>query len=96
MVVCAESLSHVQLFATPGTIAYQVPLSMGILQARILESVAMPSNQTFFFKVVHWHDCWIMGRLESRVISICYILLQFYHGQIPTVQSVFLPVMYMR
>ena len=29
--------SHVRLFATPGTVARQAPLSMGILQARILE-----------------------------------------------------------
>ena len=28
MCVCAQSLSFVQLFATPWTIAYQVPLSM--------------------------------------------------------------------
>ena len=33
----------VQLFVTLWTIAHQVPLSMGILQARILEWVAMPS-----------------------------------------------------
>ena len=32
-----KSLSHVQLYATLWTIAYQSPLSMGILQARILE-----------------------------------------------------------
>ena len=32
--------SHVWLFATRWTIACQVPLSMGILQARILERVA--------------------------------------------------------
>ena len=36
-------LSHVQLFATPWTVAHQDPLSMGILQARILEWIAMPS-----------------------------------------------------
>ena len=35
-------LSHVQIFATLWTVAYQAPLSMG-LQARILEWVAMPS-----------------------------------------------------
>ena len=32
-------LSHVQLFVTPWTVARQAPLSMGILQARILEWV---------------------------------------------------------
>ena len=36
-------LSHVRLFVTPWTAALQAPLSMGILQARILEWVAMPS-----------------------------------------------------
>ena len=42
---CAESLSHVQLSATPWTAAGQAPLSMGILQASILEWVAMPSSR---------------------------------------------------
>ena len=37
--------SHVQLIATLWTVAHQAPLSMGILQARILEWVAMPSNR---------------------------------------------------
>ena len=44
-VCCAYSLSHVWLFATSWTIAHQAPLSMGILQARILEWVAMPSSK---------------------------------------------------
>ena len=35
----------VWLFATPCTVAFQAPLSMGILQARILEWVAMPSSR---------------------------------------------------
>ena len=38
-------LSPVRLFATPWTVAHQAPLSMGILQARILEWVAMPSSR---------------------------------------------------
>ena len=38
-------LSHIQLFVTSWTIACQAPLSMGILQARILEWVAMPSSR---------------------------------------------------
>ena len=38
-------LSHVWLFATPWTVARQAPLSMGILQARILEWVAMPFSR---------------------------------------------------
>ena len=45
MLCCAWSLSHVQLFATPWTIARRTSLSMGILQARMLEWVAMPSSR---------------------------------------------------
>ena len=37
--------SHVQLFATPWTIAHQAPLSMWILQAIILEWVDMSSSK---------------------------------------------------
>ena len=37
------SRSVVSNSAIPGTVAHQAPLSMGILQARILESAAMPS-----------------------------------------------------
>ena len=38
-------LSRVQLFVTPWTSAYQAPLSLGILQAKILEWVAVPSSR---------------------------------------------------
>ena len=40
-----KSFSRVQLFVTPWTIAHQAPLSMGILQARLLEWVIMPSSR---------------------------------------------------
>ena len=40
-----KSLSRVGLFVTPWTVARQALLSMGILQARILEWVAMPSSR---------------------------------------------------
>ena len=43
-----QSLSRVQLFATPWTVAHQALLSMGSLQARILEWVAMPSSRASF------------------------------------------------
>ena len=42
---CVLSHSVVSNFATPWTAACQAPLSMGILQARILEWVAMPSSR---------------------------------------------------
>ena len=39
------SLSCVWLFATPWSVTHQAPLSDGILQARILEWVAMPASR---------------------------------------------------
>ena len=43
MCVCVV-ISVMSDSATPWTVAYKAPLSMGILQARILEWVAMPSS----------------------------------------------------
>ena len=45
LLCCAYLLSHIRLFAISWTVACQAPLSMGILQARILEWVAMPSSK---------------------------------------------------
>ena len=45
---CVYVLSHFScglFFATPWTVAHQAPLSVGILQARTLEWVAMPSSR---------------------------------------------------
>ena len=41
------SCSHIWLFMTPWTAACHTPLSIGILQARILEWVAMPSFREY-------------------------------------------------
>ena len=43
--LCALLLSHVRLFETPWAVAHQAPLSIGILQQRILEWVVMPSSR---------------------------------------------------
>ena len=71
--------SCVQLFVTPWTAAYQAPLYMGILQARILEWVALPSSRgssppmdgthvsdvfcTGRWVLYHWHH------LEAQIIN---------------------------
>ena len=47
LVYCAYVLSgfsHIWLFANLWTVAHQAPLSMGILQTRIVERVAVPSS----------------------------------------------------
>ena len=38
-------VGHVQLFVTLRSVARQAPLSMGILLARVLEWVSMPSSR---------------------------------------------------
>ena len=46
MRICVLSrFSHVQLFATPWTVAQQTPLSMGFSRQEILEWDAMPSSR---------------------------------------------------
>ena len=45
LLCCAQSLGRVQLFATPWAAVLQDPSLHGILQARILEWVAMPSSR---------------------------------------------------
>ena len=40
--------SRVQFFATARTVAHQAPLSIGILQARMLEWVAIPFSRESF------------------------------------------------
>ena len=49
VLLCVLScFSRFQLFATPRTVARQAPLSMGILQTRMLEWVAVPSSRGSF------------------------------------------------
>ena len=43
--VCSKCFSYVRLFATPWTVTCEASLSMGILQATVLEWVAMPSSK---------------------------------------------------
>ena len=56
--MCCAVLSHVQLFATPWTVAHQAPLSMGILQARILEWVVMPSSRKYMLSRYKFSHKW--------------------------------------
>ena len=51
--------SRVQLFATPWIVARQAPLSMRILQARILEWVAIPSSNGSFWPRDQTHIAYV-------------------------------------
>ena len=68
MACVLSSFSHVRLFETPPwTVAHQAPLSMGFLQARILEWVAMPSFRgSSWPRDQTWVFC-IAGRFSSLV-----------------------------
>ena len=70
-----HSLSRVRLFATPWTAARQAPLSVGILQARILKWVAMPSSrassQPRDRTQVSCIDKWILYHLSHCSIGYC-------------------------
>ena len=43
LMVCAQSLSHVQLFVTPWTVAHQAPLSMEFSQQEYWSGLPCPS-----------------------------------------------------
>ena len=41
--VCMRMFSHVQLFATPGTVALQIPLSMGLSRQKYWSRLSFPT-----------------------------------------------------
>ena len=43
LVLCAQSLSYTQLFATPWTVAHQAPLSMGFSRQEYWSGLPFPS-----------------------------------------------------
>ena len=49
IICCAQSLSCVCLFVTPWTVACQAPLSMGSLQARVLDWAALSFSRGGLF-----------------------------------------------
>ena len=65
------SLSHVQLFKTPWTVACQVPPSMGILQARIQECLAI----SFSKRKEYLHLCSPGGILEKGAMRLLLQML---------------------
>ena len=88
-VLCrALSLSHIWLFATPWIVAQKAPLSIGILQARVLGWVAIPfSRESSWSRNQTGVSC-IAGRLftiwatweahsESLVVNIFWWSLIF-------------------
>ena len=53
------SVNHVRLFTTPWTVVCQAPLSMGILQATILEWIAMTFSRGSFQSRAQTHISYV-------------------------------------
>ena len=64
------SLSHVQLFATPWTVAYQAPLSMGFSRQGYWSGLPFPSPGDLpnpEIELLHWQaDCLPLS-YQSRI-----------------------------
>ena len=74
-----KSLSRVQLFATPWTAAYQVPLSMGFFRQEYWSGVPLPSPGKcigkykklllfFLFNFFKRHNCLIIKQYIMKFI----------------------------
>ena len=75
-------LSCIRLFATPWTVAHQAPLSMGILQARILEWVVLPSSRGFSWprdwtciSSVSCISGWVLYHSRHLILLYCWEVL---------------------
>ena len=79
--VCVCLLSCIQLFATPWTVACQAPLSIGILQTRILECVAISSSRGS-----SWPRDWICLSCVSshwQAYELCLFPFHYYAIEVP-------------
>ena len=71
--VKVRSLSHVRLFVTPWTVAYQAPLSMGFPRQEYCSGVPLPSPPSQVYSLSK------IGVLKSPIITvIVHFFLQFY------------------
>ena len=74
-----SSISPVQLYTTLCTVTCQAPLSMGILQARILEWVAMPSCKTFVIASHKMYETFTFpSYLKSLVFWVANLIVSLY------------------
>ena len=66
-----SSLGHVRLFETPWTAAHQAPLSLGILQAKILEWVAISFSKKVDFLKEQWEsEGWEVTAMKYGGVSL--------------------------
>ena len=85
--VKVKSLSHVWLFATPWTVAYQAPLSMGFSRQEYWSGVPSPSppfvsmcNKRYISKPENKENGSVSGKTDS---SMSFFLVLHFSGWIP-------------
>ena len=88
--VKVKSFSRVQLFATSWTVAHQAPLSMGILQARILEWIAISFSRGSSWFRDQTRDSCIAGRFFTNWATFLDISCSWI-GRINTAKMSILP-----
>ena len=95
---CVSLLCCVWLFLIPGTVAHEAHLSMEILQARILEWVAMsssggssqpsyriwsPALQWILYHLSHQGSPWILERVADPFLQGIFPTQESNHGLLP-------------
>ena len=66
-----KSLSHVRLFATPWTVAYQAPPSMGLSRQEYWSGV--PSSMKICFNITHYHGNANQNHKRCHLISVIMV-----------------------
>ena len=84
MVVVVQSFSHVQLFATPWTVALQAPLSMGFPRQEYWSGCAISFRGSSWPRVQTWISCIAGGFFTwatrgSHAIALLKILQWLHH-----------------
>ena len=74
LTVCAQSLSHVQLFTTPWTVAHQVPLSMRFLRQEYWSRLPFPPPGAFPDPRIEPSNLHLVTLLNSFISSRSVVL----------------------
>ena len=76
--VKGKSLSHVQLFTTPWTAAYQAPLSMGFSRQEYWSGVPLPSPVCMLGKAKYFL---FISEITQLARKTCYVTYFKIHGE---------------
>ena len=88
--MCAQSLSHIQLFAAPWTVALQAPLSVGFSRKKYWSELPLPTPICLFIRDLRTHACTLekegyliahsvltgSGALSSQRMCVCVLVAQ--------------------